>query len=71
KFFEIISTVSNVPNLFITALQEKIDLKTKPQGSLGLLESVAFKTPLLQGTLSPVYTQPSIIIIAADLGIAD
>ncbi|MEL0628007.1 nicotinate-nucleotide--dimethylbenzimidazole phosphoribosyltransferase [Psychromonas aquatilis] len=69
--FEINAPVSNVPNEFITALQQKIDLKTKPQGSLGLLESVAFKTALLQGTLSPVFTQPSIIIFAADHGIAD
>lgn len=69
--FKISAPLSKVSDEFVKKLQNKIDLKTKPQGSLGLLEAVAFKTALLQQTLTPAFSQPSIIIFAADHGIAE
>ena len=51
--FDIISPVDKVTPAFVSSIQDKIDMKTKPQGSLGLLESVAFKVALLQQSLTP------------------
>ena len=69
--FKIISPLNKVTSEFVSSIQDKIDMKTKPQGSLGLLESVAFKVALLQRTLTPKFVKPSVIIFAADHGVAD
>jgi len=69
--FDIVAPLDKVSQEFVDALQEKIDLKTKPQGSLGLLESVAFKVGLLQQTLTPNFNHPSVVIFAADHGVAE
>ena len=69
--FDIISPLDKVTAEFVNSIQDKIDLKTKPQGSLGLLEGIAFKVALLQQTLSPQFKHPSLIVFAADHGVAD
>lgn len=52
-------------------LINRINSRTKPQGSLGKLEKTALMAGLVQGTLTPELHKPAIIVFAADHGIAE
>lgn len=54
----------------VDQVRAKIDQKTKPLGSLGVLEDLALQIALLQDTLSPSINKPHVIVFAADHGIA-
>ncbi|MDQ5897958.1 MAG: nicotinate-nucleotide--dimethylbenzimidazole phosphoribosyltransferase, partial [Pseudomonadota bacterium] len=55
-------------------LQERVQLaldrKTKPQGSLGRLESLALTLARIQGRERPQLEQPQMVVFAADHGLA-
>jgi nicotinate-nucleotide--dimethylbenzimidazole phosphoribosyltransferase len=53
------------------ALQQKIDNKTKPTGSLGVLETLAKQIGIVFQTLEPKITKPNIVVFASDHGIAN
>ena len=56
---------------FEEKIQQKIDSKTKPVGSLGVLEDLSKKIALVFNSLEPKINRPHIVVFAADHGIAN
>jgi nicotinate-nucleotide--dimethylbenzimidazole phosphoribosyltransferase len=52
-------------------LQHKINQKTKPLGALGRLETIAIQVGLIRQSLTPVLCKPTMLVFAADHGIAE
>ena len=50
-------------------LQTRLDEKTKPQGALGRLETLAVRLGEILGTATPRLVQPQLVVFAADHGL--
>ncbi|MCL6462108.1 MAG: nicotinate-nucleotide--dimethylbenzimidazole phosphoribosyltransferase, partial [Flavobacterium micromati] len=68
-FFEVPNEMNSAA--FAKVVQYKIDQKTKPTGSLGVLEVLAKQIAMVFQTLEPKIVQPNIVVFAADHGIAN
>ncbi len=53
-----------------TALQRRLDTRTKPQGSLGAVETLAIRIGLALDTETPRFQAPQMFVFAGDHGIA-
>ena len=66
---ELVFDIQSVSSGLRQELLSKIDSKTKPLKALGKLEDLALKIGMIQNTLEPVLSKPSIVVFAGDHGI--
>jgi nicotinate-nucleotide--dimethylbenzimidazole phosphoribosyltransferase len=72
--FDVIQKIKPIPDSshdFYQKILRKIDLKTKPKGSLGMVEEIAIKMGLIQESLNPVIHNKRLFIFAGDHGITE
>ena len=63
-------SVSSVSRVNDAGIRQRIDLKTKPPGSLGSLETLAAQLAAITGTEKIKLQKPAMLVFAADHGIA-
>ncbi|HZR82273.1 MAG TPA: nicotinate-nucleotide--dimethylbenzimidazole phosphoribosyltransferase [Candidatus Binatia bacterium] len=67
---ETIASVAPADASLAAAAQRRLDVKTKPRGSLGRLEELACRIAAVRGTLDLPPLRAAIVVMAADHGVA-
>lgn len=70
-FAKVLNSINPINKNLEAEIQEKIDNKTKPLGSLGVLEDIARKLCLIQKNLNPSVDKKGSMVFAADHGITE
>lgn len=70
KIDEIIASIENIDTAFLDKAQERLDLLTKPQGSLGRLEDLAKQVVAIKESMCPNIDKKVIFVFASDHGVA-
>jgi nicotinate-nucleotide--dimethylbenzimidazole phosphoribosyltransferase len=66
----VLAPLADIADLVLTeSLQDALDNKTKPLGSLGRLEALALQVGQILGTTRPVLEQPQMVVFAGDHGL--
>lgn len=68
---DVLETIRPVSDDVRAAAVSKMDNKTKPLGSLGILETLALRISLIQNTLNPRVDNKAIMVFAGDHGIVE
>lgn len=63
-------TIQTPDPSILSAIQARLDGKTKPPGSLGRIEEIALTLGLIQQSTSPCIAKPEIVVFAGDHGAA-
>lgn len=68
---ELIARISDLDEVAMTKIQERLDLLTKPRGSLGQLEHIAKQLGGIQRTSSPKILKKAVLLMAGDHGVVE
>ena len=68
---ELIARITDLDDLAIAQIQERLDSLTKPQGSLGQLEHLAKQLGGIQRTSHPTIQKKAVLLMAGDHGVVE
>jgi nicotinate-nucleotide--dimethylbenzimidazole phosphoribosyltransferase len=69
-FEKTMAKIEPVKNILESQARHKVNFKTKPLGSLGILEDIAIRMALIQNSLNPVIHRKAMFVFAGDHGVA-
>jgi len=68
---DVIRNITSIEPDIVQQAQERLDILTKPQGSLGMLEDLAKKIVAITGNINPTLKEKAIFTLAADHGVVE
>lgn len=71
KLLEIIESIKPLDEAVIKRARARMDILTKPQGSLGRMEDLAIQLAGINGDFFPVGSRKRVVVMAADHGVTE